>query len=415
MNAPYGQQVYFQQIRPLHECTAEDGRVVGHMLMKHSTLDSKRVFVLRTAMFRECSFLRIGDMLVALLAAAPTADAPSDCEDAPSAAEDLSSLTCEQAAALGRRLASSLHRGAGLDEAVQSHRNLCAMRSQYAWFVPMLKVLLTPKAEQLRIEVAVWLDDVTHDSSQRQNRIAAMVSTRDHVYSTMENEAIEQALAMFPAYESSSAGLKQLAHSATIDRMETKLDKATGLLLGRVEAVVRARPQEILAYMLNYDSRHTDSLIDPAVFVRCEALHVNAHHTVIFIRVKAPGISDRTFVNSIVAKRVADDPPTYVVSGVPIAQHEKLTREDEVGAVRAENCRAFRLTEAAPGITQMEYTCSLNLRGFIPQAITNAYAVPGQLHGAPAFSLPSAPASFVLTVALVLRMHTMLALGATVC
>ena len=118
------------------------------MLMRHSTLDSKRVFVLRTAMLRECSFPRIGDMLVALLAAAPTADAPSDCEDAPSAAEDLSSLTIEQAAALGRRLASSLHRGASLDEAVQSHRNLCAMRSQYAWFVPMLEVVSVHETAQ---------------------------------------------------------------------------------------------------------------------------------------------------------------------------------------------------------------------------------------------------------------------------
>ena len=155
VNAPYDQQVYFQQARPLHECTAEDGRVVGRMLMRHSTLDSKRVFVLRTAMLRECSFPRIGDMLVALLAAAPTADAPSDCEDAPSAcedapsaAEDLSSLTIEQAAALGRRLASSLHRGASLDEAVQSHRNLCAMRSQYAWFVPMLEVVSVRETAQ---------------------------------------------------------------------------------------------------------------------------------------------------------------------------------------------------------------------------------------------------------------------------
>ena len=73
----------------------------------------------------------------------------------------------------------------------------------------------------------------------------------------------------------------------------------------------------------------------------------------------------------MVAKRVADDPPTYVLVGAPIVHHDKITPKDEKGAVRAENCRAFRLTEVAAGITKLEYTCSLNLGGSIPQAITN--------------------------------------------
>ena len=82
------------------------------------------------------------------------------------------------------------------------------------------------------------------------------------------------------------------------------------------------------------------------------------------------------------ANRVADDPPTYVLVSAPIAHHAKITPKDEVGAVRAENCRAFKLTEVAPGVTKMDYTCSLNLRGIVPQAVTNKIAVPGQLHGA---------------------------------
>jgi hypothetical protein len=72
-----------------------------------------------------------------------------------------------------------------------------------------------------------------------------------------------------------------------------------------------------------------------------------------------------------------------MVVALPIAQHDKISRNDEKKAVRAENCRAFKLTEVAVGITEMDYTCSLNLRGLIPQAITNK-AVPGQMHGAPA-------------------------------
>jgi hypothetical protein len=68
---------------------------------------------------------------------------------------------------------------------------------------------------------------------------------------------------------------------------------------------------------------------------------------------------------------------------MPIAHHDKITPEDEKGAVRGENCRAFKLTEVAPGVTKLDYTCSLNLGGLIPQVITNKVAVPGTMHGAP--------------------------------
>jgi hypothetical protein len=171
---------------------------------------------------------------------------------------------------------------------------------------------------------------------------------------------------------------------------ETKLDEASHLLLGRAAAMVRATPQEIVAYCLNYDSRYIQS--SPAgALVRSEVLqHVNPHCTIIFNRMRAPCISDRTFLTSIVAQRVADDPPTYVVVGLPIAHHDKIAPKGEKGAVRAENCRAFRLTEVAAGITKLEYACSLDLRGSIPQAITNKISVPGQMHGAPPERLPHA-------------------------
>jgi hypothetical protein len=198
---------------------------------------------------------------------------------------------------------------------------------------------------------------------------------------------------MLAVFEASSAGAKQLKHSELIMYSETKLDEATNLLLGRAAAMVRATPQEIVVHMLNYDSLYMKSSIDPTVFIRSEAVeHVNSHQTITFNRLKfGPGLSHRTFLNSTVAKKVADDPPTYVVVGLPIAQHDKITKKDEKGAVRAENCRAFKLTEVAAGITKLEYTCSVDLRGSIPQAITNKVAVPKQMNGAPPNSCRTLP------------------------
>jgi hypothetical protein len=229
-----------------------------------------------------------------------------------------------------------------------------------------------------------WIGDVAHDSKQRVDMIAVMESASGLSYSVIENGLLDKGAAMFAAFDSSPARVMELEHSATSMRSETKLDVATGLLLGRAAVTIRASALEIATYMLDCDSRHIKLTTDRAVFVRSETLErVNAHHTIIFHRAKVTGISDRTFLTSVVAKKVGDEPPTYMVVALPIAQHDKISRNDENRAVRAENCRAFKLTEVAAGITKVEYTCSLNLRGSIPQAITNKY-VPAQMNGAPA-------------------------------
>jgi hypothetical protein len=249
-------------------------------------------------------------------------------------------------------------------------------------------VLLEPRVEAEK--VAVWLADAEHDATQREDRIAAMDSAAGRVYDMSEAESLAKGAEMFAVFEASSAGAKQLTHSATVMYSETKLDAPTGLLLGRAVAMVRATPQEIVAYSLNSDSRHIQSTIDRTVFIRSDIVEqVNAHQMITFNRLKlGPGLSHRTFLNSTFTKKMEDDPPTYLLVSLPIAQHDKITAKDEKKAVRAENCRAFKLTEVAAGITKLEYTCSLNLRGSIPQAITNKVSVSGQMNGAPPKRLP---------------------------
>jgi hypothetical protein len=261
-----------------------------------------------------------------------------------------------------------------------------------------LKVNLSMVRRLLEIEDAkAWIEDVAHDTKRREDRIAELESASGQVYDLLEEALIAKGDAMFAVFEASSAAATKLEHSELIVYSETKLDPATGLLFGRAAAVVRAMPQEIVAYMLNYGGRFVQSTTDPAVYVLSEVVeHVNAHQMIAFNRIKpGAGLSQRTFLNSTVAKKVEDDPPTYLLVSLPIAQHDKISPKDEKGAVRAEACRAFKLTEVAAGTTKLEYACSLNLRGSIPQAITNKVSVPAQMHGAP----PPSPA----------RLHTIFA------
>jgi hypothetical protein len=160
-------QRYFQQIRQIAQCDAEDGNIVGHMLLDLSRRKSKdlppaiREFVNHTAMLRGCGFAHIGDMLARLLAADVQADVQAGPEEdttatpsapVPTAAVGLDplSLTKEQAIAIGTAIVFSFREhdvpAAGLKRVVKSHAALRAMESEYAWFVPMLEVILARKA-----------------------------------------------------------------------------------------------------------------------------------------------------------------------------------------------------------------------------------------------------------------------------
>ena len=237
--------------------------------------------------------------------------------------------------------------------------------------------LLQPKVEEEAL--AMFLENVAHDAEQRQARIAEMALPSGLVYSTMENHAVARCLGMFDMFGSNSAGATGPSRSATMKRLETKFDEATRLLLGFAEAEIRADPLLVVAYCLNADGRCVSTPHPNRV--RYEVFHINAHHVVTFIRFKAPGVTltrDRTFLNSAIAKQVADDPPTFLVAVVPIPSHDKIRPKDEAGAVRAENRRIFRITAVAPGVSNLEYACTLDLKGSVPRFVTNMIAVPAQ-------------------------------------
>ena len=168
------QQVYFQSIRPLSACDAEDGRIVGRML--NDLVESKpkdlthaiRTFASNTAMLRESGFRHIGVMLEHLLTA--DADAPGGAVgDAAIVALDRSSVTEKQAIAIGGAIAQSVRRShlpaTAVRKVVNSHAVLRAMKSGFAWFVPMLEVLVAPKVASRRSTVMRRLSSLVKRTS----------------------------------------------------------------------------------------------------------------------------------------------------------------------------------------------------------------------------------------------------------
>jgi hypothetical protein len=156
LKVPQHLQIYFQQLRPLSECTADDGRVVGQMLTElddgkpEETARAIRSFADRTAMLRECGFRHIGDMLAALVTTPAVAWGASEDMLTLTAAKDPAWVTLEQATAIGAMLAMKMRSthvpASALPKAVDSQAALCRIKAQHAWFVPMLGTLIAAES-----------------------------------------------------------------------------------------------------------------------------------------------------------------------------------------------------------------------------------------------------------------------------
>lgn len=209
-------------------------------------------------------------------------------------------------------------------------------------------------------KLAIWLGNVAHDEARREDTIAGLAL--EQVYDESEIESLDKGAAMFAMFESSQ-GVTMPLERATSLAVETKLAESSGLLLGKVHLYIRATPQQLVAYLLDFQSMHMQSTdwSSPNIVSVKKVAVVNAHHAIMFVRTASTGVSDRSFVNSIITKKVADEPATFIVAVVPVAGHNLVTSRDEAGAVRAEATRGFRFTEGAQNLTHVEYVCSLDI------------------------------------------------------
>lgn len=156
MHPPKTQQLYWQQIKPLSQCNAKDGKAVGHLLMDLIESNPKhlahevRAFASRVTMLRNCGLRHIGSMLWAAteLATRNGQDASIASEESPATSGLVASpdeLTDEDAASIGQllslRLRSSHAPATALGNVVRSVNALHAMAVRYEWFVPMLQAV----------------------------------------------------------------------------------------------------------------------------------------------------------------------------------------------------------------------------------------------------------------------------------
>jgi hypothetical protein len=148
MHLPFTLQEYFQQIRPIDECTALDGTRIGHMLIR-AALDVNKArrgeavatFILRTEMLRDSPAANLGLLLQSLVC-----NESHDLLAGDVATQDPKQLTAADAETIadGITTISRAHvsPATAIAEILDKYHALRTMAQQCVWFEPMLAAVL---------------------------------------------------------------------------------------------------------------------------------------------------------------------------------------------------------------------------------------------------------------------------------
>ena len=233
----------------------------------------------------------------------------------------------------------------------------------------------TPAAAQ-NDDVHAWLNDARDDGAWREATVREMCEG-EHSYNPEETALIAKVMALLGTFATGEGKARPMRRSKTVELAETKHDERSGLLIGHVEAEVCTSPEQVVAFLMHFGSKFLQSTANPQVDVRYEVLEVrNTHDAVVFLEKKTAPFQNRTFLNALLWQKVCDTPLTYIWVTVPIERNSKISLDDEAHAIRAEVTRCVRATQTAPGVTRIEYACSLDLKGRFPSWLTERVAVP---------------------------------------
>jgi hypothetical protein len=148
-----------------------------------------------------------------------------------------------------------------------------------------------------------WHVDVAHDRASRRELIGKLAA-HEQSYNTMESQSIASGVALIEIFSSSLS-------SEAGSQAHWKLDVNSNRLIGYTEGIVRgASPEDVIAYLMDIESRFVQADQNRDVTVRFEVLQkVNDHHNAVFTEIKTAPFTNRTFVNSLicnVGQRVQD-------------------------------------------------------------------------------------------------------------
>jgi hypothetical protein len=195
--------------------------------------------------------------------------------------------------------------------------------------------------------LAQWISDSDHDRTRREELILRMATDSLDEEDEERDRFVARGMKLFD--QGATKRRRRFAHEETIDAARLAIDSKTGRLVGETRAVIRTPPEHVLAYLMDLNGKHFRSKLNPNIVVRYEVREVKSvHHTVAFVEFKTQPFTNRTFLLSLVWRKLSDDPRTYAW---------------------------VLLTETGDGSTRLDYAVVVELKGRFPKWFTQKIAV----------------------------------------
>jgi hypothetical protein len=107
-------------------------------------------------------------------------------------------------------------------------------------------------------KLQAWLNDARDDGAWRDATVQEM-REGEHSYSSEETELIARSTALLGTFATGEGKARPMRCSKTVELAEMKHDEKSGLLIGHVEAKVRACPEQVVAFLMHFASKYNRS------------------------------------------------------------------------------------------------------------------------------------------------------------
>jgi hypothetical protein len=104
-------------------------------------------------------------------------------------------------------------------------------------------------------EACAWLNDARDDGVWCDATVQEMREV-EHSYSSEETALIARGMALLGTFATGNGKARPMRRSKTVELADTKHDEKSGLLIGHVEAEVRTLPEQVVAYLMHFDSNN---------------------------------------------------------------------------------------------------------------------------------------------------------------
>ena len=392
LDAPVRQQIYFLQIKPAEDFDdkGDDATMIAQLMLdavfSHVSTayrkDVLRQYCIRAAFFRSISATHpwFQTLLWDIIQ-------NEQQQSLVPRSTSLGAFTAADAVLVGKSFAPCVQSSETPTDAfnrwLAAYPAMAQLADEIALLRPVVECIARRLMQRAGRRDHDWVEHADADKANQAD-IIHEIRSDPGVYTKKEEEILATGNNMFALFDHKSLGKMKMKTVKTGTRLlsaSSFADTNKGLVFGQVSGIVRASPEDIIAFSVdtesNFNKFHNPS---KTILKACTVQKVNTRHCIVYALTKMPPpFKNRELLGSFVWKKLGEN--EYLTVSHP-TEHPAVPKTPDV--VRAELLRAVRLVEISPGVTKYEMVISFDFKGNMPFFFVENEILPQALLQTPA-------------------------------